>query len=157
MCLLTAALAQSEQYLYYPDGSPIVTTANTINDVLAEFFPDTLSYTHIGPLEGIEDDVIFKLFTDEPLFVVTNQPETIPKLIDSFDLQGFLSNSQLPYEIDTNIEEGLSDLYMLETLGPPDDRLASGDGSTRIEQWYYEPYNLTLFFTDGLVSRYIEH
>ena len=154
---VVTASTQSEQWLYYPDGSPIETSANTINDVHAEFFPGIPFYTHIAPLEGVQGDVIFKLFTDEPLFVITNQPEKITELIDSFDLQEFLHSWQFTAEIDTNIENGISDIYVLETLGPPDDKISSSDGSTQIEQWHYAPYGLTLFFTNGLVSSYVEH
>lgn len=154
---VVTASTQSEQWFYYPDGSPIETNANSINDVHAEFFPNIPSYTHIGSLEAVQGDVIFKLFTDEPLFFVTNQPEEIPEIIDSFDLQEFLNSWQLTNEIEAHIEDGLTDLFMLETLGPPNDKTTTSDGSTRIEQWYYEPYNLTLFFTNGSVSRYVEH
>lgn len=116
-----------------------------------------INYSHVVDIEknGNYESVGFKMLTKTPIWVITQQPKSIPQLIKSFNYSKYLSSSEVEMDLDRMIKDkALTDLYLSQSFGPPDNRVKSSDGNHTIELWQYSKIRLTIYFIDGIAYRY---
>ena len=163
LTLITALLTiiSFSQNTYYPDGKKYTGEANTINQLNKVFEENGLCYTHMPAGEShpdFEDDytlVAFKLFTNKPLYVITENPNKIQKAINSFDIDKFFDSYHFEMALESYIDKGnLFDLFILETLGTPSKQSTYYEKDVRIDRWSYSELGVTLTFKNGIATSY---
>lgn len=150
----------SNFYAWSPeDGSTFLAPGEgySIQMVADEHFPGVRYMVHFVPDEVRGDDhasVMFKWLTDQPLFVLTGSPDRIEEYVASFDLEAFLSSWELEFELESALldEEPVTDLMILEALGPPSSRTTNTTEAGQTERWEYAQYRIVLYFSDGVMT-----
>lgn len=154
---LTASYAQSLGF-YYPDGKKYLGQAKNIAQLNKELEDHGRVY-RVAPLADDGDVVTsvgYKLFTSTPLWVMTDDPKKVPKALEKFDLDEFLTSWKMETELEAHIKKGtLSDIFILETLGGPNSRQKYFDANIEFERWTYNNLDLMLTFKKGIVVSYI--
>jgi hypothetical protein len=131
--------------------------AKTINQLNRELAKSTPVYVFNLGEETDYTVVGFRMFTDKPIWVITKHPKQIQDYISKFSLSDFLQGWEFTFEIEKCIKEhNLTDLYLLQSLGRPDKKITLGDSKTTIEEWQYHSLGVSLFLTNGVVSRYLK-
>lgn len=158
-----APLASAQLPFYYPDGKPYKRKAVNINDINSDFGPCGLVKLHTPfcsdqPSADCLTTVGYKLFSNTPLWVLTEEPDRIPDAIRAFDVRKYLLSWEFEFDLKAFIEKKcLTDAFILETLGPPDDRSKYYSQSLEFENWDYKALRLTLTLQKGIVTAYIKH
>jgi hypothetical protein len=153
-------VASAQLPFYYPDGRPYKRQAVNMNDINKDF--DNCGRVKIEtpfcsqePGADCLTSVGYKLFTDTPLWVLTNSPEKIPEAVKAFNVREYLLSWEFESDLETFIKKKcLTDAFILKTLGAPDDRSKYFSQSIEFENWYYEPLGLKLTLTKGIVTSY---
>ena len=138
--------------VYLPNGTmkkfPPNTTFGEIEKTFEPMQRITSYYCECGEIT----QVCYKFFTKEPLFIITKKPECIKKCLKSFNFKKFMRSLLVEIDIKRYMEEKtLTDLYILETLGHPDDLKKDVTGANEYELWFYNDYNLVLKILNGYV------
>ncbi len=140
---------------YYPDGANYKGDANNIGQINAELEENGRVYI-LSPYADTLMMVGYKLFTDKPLWVLTENPSIINNALGKFDLADFMESWEFEFELKKHIEEEvLSDIFIIETLGGPTSRVKYFDKNTELEIWTYDELLLSLTLRDGVVVSYI--
>ncbi|MEJ6748665.1 MAG: hypothetical protein QNK60_01900 [Flavobacteriales bacterium] len=96
------------------------------------------------------------MFTKHPIYVATTDVTKIQLAIASFNLEKFFDSYDFEMELETNITEGtLTDLFIIETLGHPDNKSKYYDKEVEFKNWTYSDLGVTLQFINGIVTSYI--
>ena len=156
MCFNAFQLVAQIDDMYFPDGAKYKGKSKNINQLNAELFKNIPIYDYFTQ-DGTDYPVVgFKLFTNEPLWIMTKHPDKIKKYIAEFNLSDFLTGWEFESELKKGIEKKyLTDLYILTTLGKPDKRISMGDTKKSYEQWTYANYGTSLYFENSVLVRYI--
>lgn len=153
---LISACAFGQGSYYYPDGKPIPKTIKfkNINELNKHFDPHGRVYVDVMPSEKITS-IGYKLFTNNALWVLCEDTTGIRDAIANFDLEKFLSGYQAEMAIEKHIKtKTLTDIFILETLGPPSWRDKVADANLSKEAWGYDKLKLNLHFSGGIVTSY---
>lgn len=144
---------------YYPDGTKYKGTAKTIAQISKELEEHGRVYVDIQSSSEDEFTTVgYKLFTNKPLWILTDKPDKLKVAITKFDLNEFLTSWEFESELEKYIKKGLlSDIFILETLGGPTDRKKYFDSSVEFENWTYDNLSITLTLKKGIVTSYIRH
>ncbi|SKB82656.1 hypothetical protein [Maribacter arcticus] len=146
---------QNKIKTYLPDGTDYAGSGTTINQLNKEFEEHGRVYTYDADNGDSMSMVGFKLFTNEPLWVLTDDKSTIQKSIESFNVDDFLYSYKCEMEIEKFIKKGtLSDIFILETLGQPDNKSKYFDEDIQIDLWTYRDIGTTLSFRNGIAKSY---
>ncbi|MGB8490968.1 MAG: hypothetical protein WCE64_07905 [Bacteroidales bacterium] len=153
---------KNETGLYLPDRKPIPLTQKTFGQINKEFEEGGRVYLHT--IQQIVDKdtsygmVVFKLFTDTPLYISTKYPSKINEMIKSFDLNEFFRSWKFESELQSYIKKGtLSDIFILQTLGRPNNKASYFDKDRgELSSWVYSRLNITLLLKDGIVISYLK-
>lgn len=142
---------------YYPDGEKYKGDAENIYEINLEveikgrvYSPATLidegdSLTMVG----------FKLFTNEPLWVLTEDTSKLQRAINAFNYYEYMHSRRVELELKTSIErKNLDKAFILETWGRPDEMIETYDSSGSFEQWFYNELGFILTFENGIVISY---
>lgn len=156
--LSNLTFGQDKLQTYYPNGELYPHTGKTLEDVNFELEEHGRVYMHIPKDIGEGTFLVgFKLFTNTPLWVATRDKTRIQSAIDSFELDEFLQSYKFEMELENYIEKGtLTDLYILETLGPPDNRDKYFDKNIQVENWTYTDLGIKLTIENGAATSYIK-
>lgn len=154
-------VAQSTDMLfYYPDGKPYKKACRTISDINADFDNDGRIGT-FSPMcwDSARYDCFvvigYKLFTDRPLWVFTNNRRKIPEFLSAFDYTKYLESTHLDSDFkDHIIKKTLTDEFIMETFGLPNRIDRNPDIHVEREHWVYLKPAIMLTFEDGLVIAY---
>ena len=154
-------LAQPNDMLfYYPDGKPYKRLCTSIVDINADFDKEGRIRT-FSPMcwDSAKYDCFtvigYKLFTDQPLWVFTNSDEDITKLVKSFDYQKYLGSPHFYYDLNEHVKKRtLTEGFILETLGSPNNIDIDGNDDRETKNWTYAKLGVVLIFKDGLVTGY---
>lgn len=141
--------------MYYPDGKKYKGVAKTIGELNKQLEKHSRVYVY----SPIADDnltlVGYKLFTSEPLWILTDDTTKIKNALRSFELNEFLHSWKFEFELKSYIKKAvLNDLFILETLGQPDGKTKYYDKDVQFESWNYASLGLSLNFKKGIVSSY---
>jgi len=157
LLFVCATVSNAQNLFYYPDGKKYIGKAKTINDINKELAKGLPVYKHFPRIKDDYSAVGFKMFTDIPIWVITEHPKRIKEYINSFDLSEFLHSWEFEFEIEMCIEKGnLTDIYLLESLGRPDKKTKLGTAKITLEEWYYSNFGISFYLTDGIVTSYIK-
>jgi len=142
---------------YYPDGTKYKGTARNIGQINKEL--EKLGRVYIVTPYTDNGDYLtsvgYILFTDKPLWVLTDSPDKIKDAITRFDLPEFLASWKFEFELENHVKKGvLTDLFILETLGAPTNRTKYFDHNLSVEVWSYESLSLVLTLKRGIVTGY---
>lgn len=158
---VSAFYGRLNSLMYYANGKKYTGAAKNIGELNKEF--DKYDRIYVYNPEGKEfidnlTRVGFKLFTDNPFWVITKDSTNIQKAINSFDLKEYFNSSwRFQFDLENHIKEGtLTDLFILETLGAPNDKSKYFDGIITIENWQYSRFGVTLTLKNGIVVSYIK-
>jgi hypothetical protein len=139
------------------EGKP----GRTIGDISKELNENNV-YLHTYTFK-IDDTVkfalvAFRLFTDIPLWLLgINDSSQIQSAIKTFDLEEFLTSWKFESELEKYIKKGtLTDIFILETLGPPNNKSKYFDVNIQIELWTYSRLGVILTLKNGIVTSYIK-
>ena len=159
LLLITSVFSQKKTITFYPDGKPYKGESNTIGQLKAEFEDQGRVYL-FAPYTDQDDyltSIAFKLFTDEPLWVLIEDSTQIPQAIKCFNLNEFFQSWKFDYELIHYIKEGtLSDIFIIQTLGQPDRKTKSFDENIQVDSWFYMDLGVTLKFRNGIVTGFIK-
>ena len=155
------ALAQSDDMLfYYPDGKPYKRECKNIADINADFDREGRIKV-FSPMcwDSTRYDCFvvigYKLFTNQPLWVFTNTSEKIPEFVNSFNYHEYLESPHFDHDIKQQIaKRTLTDEFIMEAFGIPNQTNRVGEGEGTKEYWTYLARGLVLTFEDGLVTAY---
>lgn len=147
----------SEMAFYYPDGTPYKRACRGISDINADF--DTLARVKVfAPLcfDSVDLDcfvvVGFKLLTDEPLWVWTNNSRAISESVRAFNFQVYVKEGGLIRDLDNHVSKrSLTYDFLIETLGPPDEFAEYEQEGVIYQTIEYRAINLVLSLKDGAV------
>lgn len=145
-------------YFYTPDGKRIPETFGTIGklNLAMEEHGRVFSFTQENNTGNFEI-VGFKLFTNIPLWIYCYDPNNIKSLINSFNIEEFLHSWKLEFELKSYIKKGtLSDIFILQTLGQPNNKATYFDKQIQVANWTYSNLGVTLVLKNGIVSSYIK-
>ena len=155
LCLPMIGFGQDKQIIYYPDGKAYKGTGKTFNQLNSEFAESGPIYNYTPNIEGFYT-VGFKLFTKQPIYVATTDVTKIQSAIAGFNLERFFNSYDFEMELETHIDEGaLTDLFIIETLGQPDNKSKYYDKEIEFKDWTYSDLGVTLQFINGIVTSYI--
>ena len=152
LSLLFYSLTLAQVKIYSPEGK-ILNFPNdyTLYQIEKKFEPlaRVSGYSYkCGEITAI----YYKLFTREPLFIVTDKTECITSGLKSFNFVKYMSGPIVEIDIKIFMEKKLlTDLYILNTLGHPDNSVKDVTGDKTSEIWYYNDYNLAFKFINGYV------
>jgi len=139
---------------YYPDGTLYPKSRKTINEINNDFDPHGRIY--VKTLHSKKSfDIGYRLFTDEPLWVLSEDTIKIKQAVKVFNLEEFLKGYQVEIELEKHIKsKSLTDIFIAETLGGPTwrDKEVNANGSKEI--WGYDNLKLNLLFTNGIVTSF---
>lgn len=146
--------------IYYPDGKKY-TGSNRDFDRLNNELEEkgrVWTYTIVNDKKEYPSVVGFKLFTSFPLWVYTVEDSSqIDSLIKRVNPEELMNIHKIESELKKHINNGsLSDIFILQTLGPPDKLKYYDDENSRVSQWTYLKLRLYLIFTNRIVSNYIK-
>ena len=152
-------------YAWSPEDGPRFLAPGegySIRMVADAHFPGVRFYVHHVPSEVRGDDhaaIVFKWLTDQPLFALTDSPDRIEEYVASFDLEAFLSSWRLEFELESALldEEPVTDLMILEALGPPSSRTTHFTETGRIERWEYAQFRIVLYFSDSVMTTVVTY
>ncbi len=157
LLMITTSTLFAQSQIYFSNGKKYRGKAQTINQLNAEIAKGIPVYTHIAKVGDDLSTVGFKMFTDEPLWVITEHPQNIKQQIASFSLQEFFDSWKFESAIESCIKNrNLTDLYLLQTLGKPASRTRTSDGNNSIEQWTYANLGISFFLINGVTARYVK-
>ncbi|WP_299798540.1 hypothetical protein [uncultured Maribacter sp.] len=154
---LNFSFGQNKLKFYMGDGTEYSGTGKNINQLNNEVEEHGRVYTYDADLkDGNSMTMVgFKLFTNEPLWVLTDDKSSIQEGIDSYNIDDFLSSYQCEMEIEKFIEKGsLTDIFILETLGQPNKKSKYYDQDIQIDLWTYRDIGTTFSFRKGIVKSY---
>ena len=157
----TICFGQEESSLtfYYPNGEKYVGKANTMKKICNETEKYGRIYNYMVPdkFAGVSD-IGFLLFTNEVKWVLaydTTNYDNIKKAARSFNLNEYFNSFKFEMDLEKYIErKNLSDIFILQTLGKPNDAVKRHNTNYSIELWTYNRLGLTLKFRDGIVIEY---
>lgn len=155
------SFAQPDDMLfYYPDGKPYKRPCKTIADINADFDSEGRIRT-FSPMcwDSARYDCFvvigYKLFTDQPLWVFTNSYENITEFVKTFNYQQYLGGPHFDHDLKDHItRRTLTDNFILEAFGVPNETDRIDDVNGEKEYWTYVERGLILTFEDGLVTAY---
>jgi hypothetical protein len=148
---------RAQNHFYLPDGTKYSGKAKTINQINAELAKSLPVYVFLGGTETDDAVVGYKMFTNKPIWVITKNPKRIQEYILKFSLEAFLHSWEFTSGIEKCIKERtLTDRYLLQSLGKPDKKITLGDATTTLEEWQYHSLSISLFLTNGVVTRYLK-
>ena len=156
LCLPILIFAQDKKIVFYGDGTPYEGTELTINQLNDKFEKYGRVYSFNPEIEGFYT-VGFKLFTNEILYVATEDITKLDSAVSKFNLNDFFNSYVFEMYLETYIEEGtLYDLFIIETLGPPNEKSKYYDQEIEIKTWIYLDLGVSLTFIDGILKSYIK-
>lgn len=139
--------------IHYPDGKKIegAKSIAKVNQIVGVKY----SYIHFDC--ETSDAVGYKMLTNKPIWIITDNPKSIPFLLMSFDHKKYLSSWRFEFDLNYMIKEkGLTDLYLTEAIGTPDNKKRISDGNNRIEIWTYNQLQYKFTIENGLIKKYIK-
>ena len=160
LAVIGFAVAQSGFWALSEEGVEFLAEGegNSIQSVADEHFPGVRFMTHSVPSELRGEDtavVVFRWLQDEPLFLLTGEPERAQEYIESVDLPAMLNSWELSFELEFAIgREGaapVTDVDVLEVLGGPSSRVTQASATGRVERWEYARYRLVLYFQQSIL------
>lgn len=163
IAVIAVAIGASAQDMnfYYPDGKPYKRKCKNILDINNDF--DTygririeIPYCGDSVNQNCFITVGYKLFTDDALWVLSDDPKKVTDAAKTFNLDEYLHSWAFDNDLKNFIKKkSLTDIFILETLGPPSDRIKYVDADHETERWTYEDLDLSLTFRDGIVYSFI--
>ncbi|MEO7990145.1 MAG: hypothetical protein ABI663_11420 [Chryseolinea sp.] len=143
---------------YYPDGKKYNGKAANMEQISKELEPQGRVLI-VAPFTDDGDyltTIGYKLFTNKPLWVLTQTPEKIKEAIEVFSIEEFFESYKFELELEKGIKaRTLTDAFILETLGQPNKRTKYFDNSIEFQNWTYDIHNLELTLKKGIVTAYI--
>jgi len=141
---------------YLPNGEKYIGIAHTMGEINLEMEEYGRVYIYTYRKNDFSTDVGFKLFTDEPLWILTTDTNLIENAIKSFNLYEYLNSWEFEFDLERYIKmKTLTDIFILETIGKPDKTVKRVDSDSSLENWYYYDLGITLTLTNGIVTSYI--
>lgn len=143
--------------MYYPDGKKYKGTAKTIGELNKQLEKRGRVYVYNPFPEDNFTMVGYKLFTDKPLWVMTEDTAKILPAAKSLGLDEFFQSSMFEIELQSAIKKRvLDDAFILETLGQPQQKEKYFDKDIALENWKYTSLGLSLTLKSGIVISYIK-
>lgn len=150
-------LAQSPGY-YLPNGEMYSGNAKTVGELENELSKGLPTYSYICSGEEFNNKIVvvtFKLFTNDPLYIFTEDKSLIDKAIKSFNLEKFFNSFDFTNELDKHIEnKDLSDLILVQTLGKPSSITESNLNRRKVSLWTYTEKSIQLTLFEGILVGY---
>ena len=150
---------QNEPRIYLPNAEPYMGKGKTFGQINNDLEKHGRVYVYMDYEDKDDPNVMigFKLFTAEPLWIYIKDTSKIQKAINSYNLYEFLHSWNFESELERYIELGtLSDIFILETLGQPDNKTKYFDKDFQLDRWTYSKLGITLSFKNGIVISYIK-
>jgi hypothetical protein len=143
---------------YYPDGTKYKGTAKNIAQINKELEEQGRVYVDIQSSSTDNFTTVgYKLFTNKPLWILTDNPDKVNDAITRFDLNDLMTSWKFESELEKYIKKGvLTDIFILETLGPPTNQAKYFDSNIAVENWTYDNLSLTLTLKKGIVTSYVK-
>lgn len=137
---------------YFPNGKKL-DEGKTPNYVSNMYFSNEKTYYYKLLNKSNILSVCFKLFSDEPLFIIGNNvtEEQISKATREFKLRDFYRSFDYTHELDKLISsKNTTQNDILTILGKPDNYNISNNNTCL----YYRKPNTTFIFNEGILINY---
>lgn len=145
MLFITSLHSISQETFYFANGAKINFPFTTINDIL-----DSMKVKHTTVYYGDGGSVYFKKFTNKPLLVILDKPNSlkVKDLIASFNYKKYLYSTSYYLELKHMLNNrGLNKKFLTTEFGAPTNYVSNENNKST---WFYSDYNLSVDFQDSI-------